>query len=148
MTTPTLAQQVAWLFPSAVPNVDYLVMTDDTGQQYIASWSYAGAPQPTASQLAAAQAPFVPATMSFLQFMTLFSAAEQDAIFASNDTQTKMFVVMAAAAGSSGLQLANSEVISGVNYLATPATASPPGPGLITAARAQQILAGQAPPSS
>lgn len=82
-------------------------------------------------------------TLTFLQFMALFTSAEQDAIFASNDTQTKMFVTMAA--GSGGLQLTNSEVIAGVNYLASGPAATPPGPALITAARAAQILAGQAP---
>jgi hypothetical protein len=85
-------------------------------------------------------------TLNFLQFIALFTTAEQDAIFASNDTQTKMFIAMAAGASASpGLQLTNAEVISGINYLATATTASPPGPGLITAARAAAILAGQAP---
>lgn len=82
-------------------------------------------------------------TLTFLQFMALFTSAEQTAIFASNDTQTKMFITMAA--GSGGLQLTNGEVIAGVNYLASGASATPPGPALITAARAAQILAGQAP---
>jgi hypothetical protein len=85
-----------------------------------------------------------PTTYTFLQFMGLFTSAEQTAIFASNDTQTKIFITMAAGAG--GLQLANAELVSGVNYLATLTTATPPGPALITASRAAQILAGTAPP--
>jgi hypothetical protein len=85
-----------------------------------------------------------PPTLTYLQFIALFTSAEQTAIFASNDTQTKMFIIMAA--GSGGLQLTNSEVVSGVNYLATATTATPPGPGLITSTRAAQILAGTAPP--
>jgi hypothetical protein len=84
-----------------------------------------------------------PPTITFLEFMALFTAAEQTAIFASNDTATKMFITMAA--GSGGLSLANSEVISGVNYLATATTATPPGPGLITTSEAARILAGTAP---
>lgn len=90
--------------------------------------------------------PAPPPTLTFLQFMALFTAAEQTAIFASTDTQTKMFVTMAA--GSGGLQLTNSEVITGINYLATATTATPPGPGLITAARAAQILANDPPLAS
>lgn len=84
----------------------------------------------------------VPQTYTFLQFMALYTEAEQDAIFASNDTKTKMFVTMAA--GSGGLQLTNAEVIAGIDYLASAA----PGPALITADRAAQILAGSAPAAS
>jgi hypothetical protein len=87
--------------------------------------------------------PAPPPTLSFLQFMALFTSAEQDAIVNSADTQTKLFMMMAT--GSGGLQLTNPEVVGGVNYLASTSTVTPPGPGLITAARAAQILAGQAP---
>ncbi len=85
-------------------------------------------------------------TLGFLQFMTLFTPAEQAAIVSSGDTQTKLFLLMAAGAGT--LPLDNAEVVAGVNYLATPTGATPPGPGLITAVRAAQILANQAPPAS
>lgn len=87
-----------------------------------------------------------PPTLTFLQFMALFTANEQAAIVASNDTQTKLFLLMATGAGT--VTLNNPEVIAGVNYLATSATATPPGPGLITSARAAQILANQAPAAS
>lgn len=90
--------------------------------------------------------PAPPQTLTFLQFMALFTAAEQAAIVNSSDTQTKLFLLMATGAGN--LQLNNSEVIAGVNYLASGPSATPPGPGLITAARAAQVLASQAPPSS
>lgn len=103
--------------------------------------------------LAAANTPTTPPPLTpppvvyqFLDFMALFTSAEQTAIFASSDTQTKMFITMAAAAG--GLQLSNPAVVAGVTYLSQPPTATPPGPGLITAARATAILAGEAPPSS
>ncbi|QXX74224.1 hypothetical protein [Methylovirgula sp. HY1] len=84
-----------------------------------------------------------PPTYTFLQFMAFFTSAEQAAIFASSDTQTKIFITMAA--GSGGLQLSNTEVIAGIDYLASGSTATPPGPSLITAARAAAILSGQAP---
>jgi hypothetical protein len=87
--------------------------------------------------------PEPPITLTFLQFMALFTAAEQAAIAASADTQTRLFLIMAA--GSGGLQLTNAQVVAGVNYLATPATANPPGPGLIAPSRAAQILSNQAP---
>lgn len=56
MSTLTLAQQIAALCPNAVPNVDYWLQDDGNGP-YIKWWTYAGAPQPTAAQLAAAQPP-------------------------------------------------------------------------------------------
>ncbi|MGD0026114.1 MAG: hypothetical protein ABSC37_16100 [Xanthobacteraceae bacterium] len=101
-------------------------------------------PFPTPTPYTAPPAP--PPTLTFLQFMALFTAAEQAAIVNSSDTQSKIFLLMATGAGT--LQLDNPEVIAGVNYLATASTATPPGPGLITAARAAQILANQTPPAS
>ncbi len=80
---------------------------------------------------------------SFLEFMALFTPAEQAAIVGSSDPQVKLFTLMAAGVGT--VQLSNPEVVAGVNYLATPATATPPGPGLIAPARVAAILAGQAP---
>jgi hypothetical protein len=76
------------------------------------------------------------ATITFLQFMALFTPAEQAALIGSNDTTTKIFVAMAT--GSGGMQLSNPEVIGGVNYVASI--------GIITTQRAAQVLAGQAPP--
>lgn len=127
---------------SVTRDADQAIIPDDPRnadwQTYQLWLSTGNTPNP-----APAPPPPPPPTLSFLQFMALFTSAEQDAIIASSDTQTKMFVIMAA--GSGGLQLTNAQVIAGVNYLATATTASPPGPGLITAARATQILAGQAP---
>lgn len=79
-----------------------------------------------------------PASLTFLQFMALFTSAEQDALVTSTDTQTKLFILMASGSGS--IQLNNSEVIAGVNYVASI--------GIITTARAAQVLAGTAPPTS
>ena len=73
--------------------------------------------------------------VTFLQFMALFTPTEQAALVNTTDTQTKLFVLMASGVGT--LDLSNSEVIAGVNYIASI--------GLITADRVSQILAGQAP---
>ena len=72
------------------------------------------------------------AGLTFLQFMALLTSAEQAAVANSTDTQTRLFVMMATGAGS--LDLANPEVVSGINYLAAI--------GLIASARAATILTG------
>jgi hypothetical protein len=87
-----------------------------------------------------------PPTLTFLQFMALFTAPEQAEIVNSADTKTRLFVLMAT--GSGGIQLSNPEVVAGINYLATATTSTPPGPGLLTPARAAQVIAGIAPPAS
>jgi len=93
----------------------------------------------TSAEIAAWEAANAPVTTyTFLQFMSLFTSAEQSAIVGSTDVQIKLFVIMAA--GSGGLQLNNAEVIAGINYAASI--------NLITQARAIQILAGQNPPTS
>jgi hypothetical protein len=74
--------------------------------------------------------------LTFLQFMALFSSAEQAAIVTSTDAQVKLFLLMATGAGA--LDLGNPEVVSGVDYLASL--------NLIAAARVATILSG-APPS-
>jgi len=98
-------------------------------------WVADGSPTPAA--YVAPPAP--PTTLTFLQFMALFTSAEQDAIIDSTDTQVRLFVLMATGAGT--ITLSDPEVIAGMGYLASPS----PGPGLITAARAAQILANIAP---
>jgi hypothetical protein len=87
------------------------------------AWSAPAAPPPQQSGL------------TFLQFLALFTPAEQAAIVASSDAQVKLFVVMASGAGA--IDLTNAEVVAGVNYLA--------GVGLITSAETTRILAGIAP---
>ena len=74
--------------------------------------------------------------LSFLQFMALFTSAEQAAVVNSTDTQVRLFLLMATGAGA--LDLGNPEVVAGVNYLASL--------NLIAAARVAAILSG-APPS-
>jgi hypothetical protein len=75
------------------------------------------------------------AGLTFLQFMALFTAAEQAAIVSSGDPQVKLFVIMASGAGE--IDLTNAEVTQGVDYLA--------GAGLVTSAETTRILAGIAP---
>ena len=94
-------------------------------------WQQDGSPMPSA--YVAPPAP--PPTLTFLQFMALFTTAEQDAIVNSGDTQTKLFLLMATGAGT--ITLDNPEVIDGLGYLASQ--------GLITPARAVQILANEGP---
>ena len=76
--------------------------------------------------------------LTFLQFMALFTAAEQASLVTTTDVQTKLFVLMASGAGT--LDLSNTEVIQGVNYIASI--------GIIASTRVAQILGNQAPPTS
>jgi hypothetical protein len=125
---PVVREADGAFIPDDPHNEDY--------QVYTAWLAVGGVPDPASTQPTPVQ------TYTFLQFMALFTSAEQDAIIASTDTQTRLFVIMAA--GSGGIQLNNAEVIAGVNYLAS----TSPGPALITSERAAQILAGESPPSS
>jgi hypothetical protein len=120
------AGAITGLFARPQPSFD--VFEIDDGDAEVAAFKASIAPKPT---------------LTFLQFMALFTPAEQAAIINSTDTQTRLFVMMATGSGS--LSLNNPEVVAGVNYLATPSTATPPGPGILAAGRFAQILAGQAP---
>jgi hypothetical protein len=84
-------------------------------------------------------------TYNFLQFMALFTQAEQLSIISSTDPQTKVFVYMAAGEASVfdsvGSPLTNPLIVEGINYLVT-------GPGLLTSDRAAQILAGTPAPTA
>lgn len=80
-------------------------------------------------------APASSPALTFLEFVALFTPAEQAAIASSTDGQVKLFVMKAT--GSGGLALDNAEVVAGVNYLSAV--------GVIAPARAAAILAGQSP---
>ena len=82
-------------------------------------------------------APIHISTLTFLQFMAMFTPTEQAAIVNSTDTQIKLFILMASSSG--GLQLNDPRVVAGVNYLTT---TTPP---ILTSAEAARILAGTAP---
>lgn len=71
--------------------------------------------------------------LSFLQFLNLFTPAEQTALVNSTDTQTKLFLLMAA--GSGQILLNDSAIVQGVNHIASI--------GIIAQSRISQILAGQ-----
>jgi len=77
----------------------------------------------------------LPVVLNFLQFMALFTSAEQTAIVGSSDAQVKLFLLMASGAGT--ISLSDSEVATGVNYLESI--------GLIAPSRPAQVLANQAP---
>lgn len=78
--------------------------------------------------------PAPPRLFTFLEFMALFTPAEQAAIVGSNDVNVKLFTLMAAGAAG-GLSMSDPRVIAGVNYLVTA--------GLLTAANAALVLSGQ-----
>lgn len=75
-----------------------------------------------------------PVTVPFLQFMALFTAAEQAAIVSSTDVAVKLFLIEASGAGD--INLADPRVKSGLDRL----TAL----GLLAAGRGAQIMAGAA----
>lgn len=110
---------------------------------YVATYLFA--PALAANSMTVPDAYVAPPTpspsLTFLQFMALFTSAEQEAIFASSDTQTKIFIQQASSVGATGgISLANAEVVAGVNYLA-----ETPSPALIASSRVAQILAGEIP---
>lgn len=72
---------------------------------------------------------------TFLEFMALFTSAEQAAIVNSADTNVKLFLLMAA--GASFIDLDDARTATGVTGLVTL--------GLITQDRHDAIMAGQAP---
>ena len=111
--------------PSWVPGDGSILVASATAQ---VGWTYMG------GVFASVAPPVVYQTagLTFLQFMALLTSAEQAAVANSTDTQTRLFVMMATGAGS--LDLANPEVVSGINYLAAI--------GLIASARAATILTG------
>ncbi|MDE3176679.1 MAG: hypothetical protein KGM15_11315 [Pseudomonadota bacterium] len=116
--------------PSAFnPGDGSLIVASDTAQ---IGWTY------SSGAFAATTAPpqYQITGLTFLQFFGLFTNAERAAIVNASDTQTRLFVLMASGAGE--VDLGNTEVINGVNYLASI--------GLITSARASTILTG-APPA-
>jgi hypothetical protein len=111
------------------PNDGSLIVASNTAE---VGWSYAGGVFTPNAPAAAYQTN----SLTFLQFMALFTGAEQAGIVNSTDTQVRLFLVMATGAGS--LDLTNSQVVAGVNYLASI--------NLIASTRVATILSG-APPA-
>lgn len=86
-----------------------------------------------------------PVILDFIGFISLFTSAEQAEILSSTDPQTKLLLAETEGMGAA-INLADARVVAGINYLATPTTSTPPGPGILTSARAAQILANQPHP--
>ena len=107
------------------PGDGSIIIATDTAQ---IGWTFAS------GAFTAVLAPVVHQTtgLSFLQFMALFSSSERAAIVNSNDTQAKLFIMMATGAGT--LDLGNPEVVAGVGYLASL--------NLIAGSRVATILSG------
>lgn len=134
-------QRCAQILNGVVVNVilaDPATFSPGDGSQIVASqtaevgWTFAGG----AFAQVAPTTSYQTTGMTFLQFMALFSSAEQGAIVSSTDAQVKLFLLMATGAGA--LDLGNPEVVAGVDYLASL--------NLIAVARVATILSG-APPS-
>ena len=83
----------------------------------------------------AVAAPTPPAPLGFLEFMDLFTTAEQGALVTSADPRVKLFLLQASGAGA--ISFADPRVAAALDQLTTL--------GLLAAGRAAQILANGAP---
>lgn len=77
-----------------------------------------------------------PKPMAFIDFLNLFTAAEQAAIVNATDTNVKVFVLQAVGQGT--ISFIDPRLKAGLDYLVAQS--------LLTAAREAQILAGQPHP--
>jgi len=100
-------------------------------RQYDAWLAAGNIPTPAAPMTVA------PPPLGFLDFMALFTAAEQAALVNSADTQVKLFLLQASGAGE--ISLADARTIAALDAL----TAK----GLLAAGRAASILARTPPPA-
>jgi hypothetical protein len=76
-----------------------------------------------------------PPQLSFLQFMALFTSAEQAALINSTDTGVKLLLLQAT--GNSGVTLTDAATVNGLAYLVSL--------GILTTARQMAISANQPP---
>ncbi len=74
MTLQQLQSSIAYLFPSAAPNVSYTTVVDSTGNATIALWNNALGAQPTTAQLTSALATVELAPSKAAQITTLDSS--------------------------------------------------------------------------
>lgn len=79
-----------------------------------------------------------------MQFYLAFAPAERVAIKGSSDANVKEFWATYELAAQTGTEIDPNlkSVQEGLEYLAIPTTATPPGPGILASARIQQILQG------
>ena len=105
------------------------------------TWTIQFQPGATVAQKAAAQAVLTgwvdpPPAMTFLNFLALFTSAEQMAFVSSTDVQMKLWITEAA--GSGMISFADARLKAALDYAVSL--------GLLTSARESQILAGQPHP--
>ena len=89
----------------------------------------------SSDRLAALQAYQAPPLLSFLQFMALFTQAEQATIVNSTDTVVKLFTLEAA--GTADISLSDPRMIGALGYMVSK--------GILTADRQMAILANTPP---
>lgn len=121
---------IQWDFINARP-VDYQGYAATLYQNALAAYGMT-VPDPYVAPAAPAPASV---TITFLQFLALFSTSEQLAIASSTIPQVQLFVIMAS--GSGGIQLNDPRVVAAINML--------PTFGLIASYRVGQILSGAIP---
>ena len=122
---------VAGAFPASVTVVDVTSVTP----QPVRGWTYTGA-------VFVAPAPVVPppVTLTPLMFMALLTPAEETAIATAALQNASVLLWLVKTSGASYVSLGDPATIAGVDAMVAA--------GLITAARAAQILANQAPPAA
>ena len=131
------------LFHPAIA-AEFIVVSDSVKD----GWSY----NPISATWAVPAAPVAPPPpppppmppMTPIQFYLAFTPSERIAIKKSTDAMVVEFwaTYQFATQQNQTVDPTLFSVIEGVNYLAIPTTATPPGPGIIVATRVPQILAG------
>ena len=123
------SHSIVGAFPASVTVVDVTAVTPQPAR----GWTYTGA-------VFVAPAPVVPppVTLTPLQFMGLLTAAEETAIATAALQNASVLLWLVKTSGASYVSLGDQATIAGVNAMVAA--------GLLTAARAAQILANQAPP--
>ena len=119
----------------AVPASVTVVDVTSTSPQPSKGWTYTGA-------VFVAPAPVVPPapTLTPLQFMALFTSAEETAIATAAQQSAAVLLWLVKTSGADYVSLGDANTIGGVNAIVAA--------GLLTAARAAQVLAGQSPPAA
>jgi hypothetical protein len=122
--------------------VEFIQVPDDVVHGWILTGSTWSAPIPVETPTPAQSYPM----LSRMKFYMSFTTAERIAIKASTDDIVKEFWATYQMAVQTGadIDMALKSNRDAVNYLATPTTATPPGPGIIMPDRVADILQGVA----